>query len=416
MLLLFFSFKKKIVVITWFCCFQSRASGKRSAPASSLSKTSKQDPSKEDNRSGKAVARTSGSLSSDKDLQTHASEGRHTGNANVSSSVNANGNTVSGSAKSSAPSAKISLDGPGSELKAEMGAVKSSDIRASMVKDDGNDVTDLSRGSSSRVVHSPRHENTVVASKSTDKVQKRAGSAEEPDRLGKRRKGDAELRDLEGEVRFSERERLVDPRLSDDKLGPDEPGLYRAGDKPLERPKDKGNERYEREHRERLDRMDKARGDDFIAEKPRDRSIERYGRERSVERMQDRGSERSFNRIPEKAKDDRSKDDRSKLRYNDASIEKSHADDRFHGQSLPPPPPLPPNMVPQSVGGGRRDEDADRRYGATRHSQRLSPRHEEKERRRSEETVVSQDDAKRRKEEDFRDRKREEREGLSLKV
>ncbi|XP_061374596.1 THO complex subunit 2 isoform X1 [Gastrolobium bilobum] len=385
---------------------EARTSAKRSVAAGSLSKPSKQDPAKEDNRSGKVVARSSGSSSSDKDLQTHASEGRHTGITNTSS-VSGNGNTVSGSAKGSAPSAKISLDGPGNESKAEVGTAKSSDIRASMGKDDGNDVSDFTRGSSSRVVHSPRHENTVVTSKSSDKVQKRAGSAEEPDRLVKRRKGDIELRDLEGDVRFSEREKLVDPRLADDKSGPDEFGLYRAGDKPLERPKDKGNERYEREHRERLDRLDKSRGDDFVAEKPRARSIERYGRERSVEKMQERGSERNLSRLPEKAKDERSKDDRSKLRYNDAS-EKSHADDRFHGQNLPPPPPLPPNMVPQSVGAGRRDEDADRRYGATRHSQRLSPRHEEKERRRSEETVVPQDDAKRRKEDDFRDRKREE--------
>lgn len=389
---------------------------KRSGPAGSLSKPLKQDPAKEDGRSGKAVTRTSGSSSSDKDVQTHGSEGRHTGTTIVSSSVNTNGNVVSGSAKGSAPSAKISLDGPGSESKAEAGTTKSSDIRASMIKDDRNDVADLARGSSSRVIHSPRHDTTVVTSKSSDKVQKRAGSAEELDRLGKRRKGDVELRDLDGEVRFSEREKLVDPRLADEKSGPDELGLYRAGDKPLERPKDKGNERYEREHRDRMDRLDKSYGDDFIAEKPRDRSIERYGRERSVERMQERASERSFNRLPEKGKDERSKDDRSKLRYNDASVEKSHSDDRFHGQSLPPPPPLPPNMVPQSVGASRRDEDADRRYGATRHSQRLSPRHEEKERRRSEETVVSQDDAKRRKEDDFRDRKREERDGLSMKV
>ncbi|KAI5382682.1 THO complex subunit 2, variant 4, partial [Lathyrus oleraceus] len=262
-------------------------------------------------------------------------------------------------------------------------------------------------GSSSRVVNSPRHENTAT-SKSSDKIQKRAGSVDELDRLGKRRKGDVDLRDLESEVRFSEREKLMDPRLVDDKVGPDELGIYRAGDKTLERPKEKGNERYEREHRERLDRLDKSRSDDFVVEKPRDRSIERYGRERSVERMQERGSERSFNRLPDKAKDDRSKDDRNKLRYNDALIEKSHADGRFHGQSLPPPPPLPPNMVPQSVGAGRRDEDADRRYGATRHSQRLSPRHEEKEQRRSEETVILQEDPKRRKDDDFRDRKREE--------
>ncbi|KAG4391721.1 hypothetical protein GLYMA_05G241400v4 [Glycine max] len=382
-----------------------RTSAKRSVPASSLAKPSKQDPVKEDGRSGKPVARTSGSLSSDKDLQTHALEGRHTGTTNVPSS---NGNTISGSTKGSNPPVKISLDGPGNESKAEVGVAKSSDIRASMVKDDGNDITDNPRGSSSRIVHSPRHENTVVTSKSNDRVQKRASSVEEPDRLGKRRKGDVELRDFETELRFSEREKMMDPRFADDKLGPEEHGLYRASDKPLERTKDKGNERYERDHRERMDRLDKSRGDDFVAEKPRDRSIERYGRERSVERMQERGSDRSFNRLPEKAKDERNKDDRNKLRYNDASAEKSHGDDRFHGQSLPPPPPLPPNVVPQSVGAGRRDEDVDRRYGATRHSQRLSPRHEEKERRWSEETVVSQDDAKRRKEDDFRDRKREE--------
>ncbi|CAL0312394.1 unnamed protein product [Lupinus luteus] len=376
---------------------ESRNSTKRSGPAGPVSKPSKHDPSKEDGRSGKAVARTSGS-SIDRDLQTHAS-----------SSVNANGSTIAGSMKGSAPSPK--MDSPGNESKGEVAPAKSSDVRASMVKDDRNDVADLPRGSSSRVVHSLGHDMPVVTYKSSDKVQKRAGSAEEPDRLGKRRKGDVDLREVEGEVRFAEREKLVDPRLADDRPGPDELGLYRTGDKPLERPKEKGNDRYEREHRERLDRPDKSHEDDFIVEKYRDRSIERYGRERSIERIQERGSDRSFNRVPEKAKDDR-----SKLRYSDAPVEKPHADDRYHGQSLPPPPPLPPNMVPHSVGANRRDEDSDRRYGAARHSQRLSPRHEEKERRQSEETVVSQDDARRRKEDDFRDRKREERDGLSMKV
>lgn len=372
---------------------------------------------KEDGRSGKSVSRTSGSVSNDKDIQTHASEGRHTGTTNASTSVNNNGNGASTSVKGSTPSARTLLDAMGSESKADVGTGKSSDMRAPVVKDDANDVSDLARGPPSRVVHSPRHDNIVAVSKSSDKVQKRASSAEGPDRLGKRRKGDVEVRDLEGEARFSERERLVDLRLADDKSGGDELSVYRAGDKPLDRPKDKGNERYDREHRERLDRLDKSRGDEFIADKSKDRSMERYGRERSIERMQERGNERSFNRPPEKAKDDRSKDDRNKLQYGDAAAEKSHSDERFHGQSLPPPPPLPPNMVPQSVSAGRRDEDADRRYGATRHSQRLSPRHEEKERRRSEEnSLASQDDTKRRKEDDFRDRKREERDGLLLKV
>ncbi|KEH24624.1 THO complex subunit 2 [Medicago truncatula] len=374
---------------------ESRTSVKRKMATVSLLKPSKQDPLKEDARSGKSVARASGSSSNDKDLQTHASDGRHT-RTNVSSSVNANGYSVPGSAKGLAPSAKIAFDGSGNESKAEVGAAKSS-----MVKDDGNDIADFTRGSSSRLVHSPRHENTATT-KSSDKIQKRTGSVDELDRPSKRWKGDVDPRDLEGEVRFSERGKLLDPRLADDKAAPDELGLYRAGNKSLERPKEKGNERYEREYRERLDRLDKSHGDDFIIEKPRDRSIERYGRERSIERMQERGSERSFNRLSDKAKDDR-----SKLQYNDVSIEKSHTEGRFHGQNLHRASPLPPNMVPQSVGAGRRDEDADRRYGATRHSQRLSPRHEEKELRRSEETVILQDDPKRRKE-DFQDQKREE--------
>ncbi|KAI4357472.1 hypothetical protein L6164_001420 [Bauhinia variegata] len=330
---------------------ESRTTVKRSVPVGSLSKPSKQDSLKDDGRSGNAVTRTSGSSSSDKDLQTYASE------------------------------ARISSDIPGSVAKADIGITKFSDVRGSTGNDDGFDVSDLVRAPSSRLVHSPRHDNAVASSKSSDKVPKRASSAEEPDRLGKCWKGDVKARDLEGEIRFSYRERLVDPRYADEKTGSDEESLYQAGDKLVDRTKDKGNERYDREHRERLDRLDKSHGDDFVAEKPRDRSIERHGRELSIERMQERGNVRNLDRLPEKAKDERSKDDRSKLRYSDTSAEESHGDDRFHGQSLPPPPPIPPNVVPQSVGGGRHDDDADRR-----------------------------------KEDDFRDRKREEREGLLMKV
>jgi THO complex subunit 2 len=281
-----------------------------------------------------------------------------------------------------------------------------------MLKDEATEVADVQKPPS-RLVHSPRHDNSVAASKSSDKLQKRASPAEEPDRLSKRQKGDVELRDLEGEVKFSERERSTDTRSADlDKVGNDEHNLYRSVDKPLDRSKDKGNDRYDRDHRERSERPDKSRGDDSLADRSRDKSMERYGRELSVERGQDRVADRSFDRLADKAKDDR-----SKLRYNDTSAEKSQVDDRFHGQNLPPPPPLPPHMVPQSVTSGRRDEDADRRFGTTRHVQRLSPRHDEKERRRSEEnSLVSQDDAKRRKEDDVRERKREEREGLSIKV
>lgn len=287
-------------------------------------------------------------------------------------------------------------------------------MRFSAGKDDSSEAPDASRPSS-RIVHSPKHDSSAAASKSSDKLQKRTSPVEETDRLSKRRKGDVEVKDLDGEVRVSDRERSTDPRSADfDKPGTDEVTSYRTGDKPLDRSKDKGSERNDRDYRDRLERSEKSRADDILIEKSRDRSIERHGRECSVERSIDR----NLDRLGDKAKDERSKDERSKVRYADTSVEKSHADDRFHGQSLPPPPPLPPHMVPQSVNAtGRRDDDPDRRFGSTRHTQRLSPRHEEKERRRSEENLlVSQDDGKRRREDDFRERKREEREGLSLKV
>lgn len=302
---------------------------KRSLPAgSSLTKAPKEEFSKDDSKTGKAIATT-----------------------NLSSSLTSSGNTVPSSTKSSTH---------GNELKTDGG-----------------------------LAHSPRHD-TSFPSKLTDKQQKRTGPTEELDRQNKRRKGESESKDFEGSE-------------SDDQ-----------GVNIINKSKDKGGERYERDYRERLERAtDKSRGDDILGERSRDRSMERYGRERSVERMQERG----FDRVIDK---DKNKDDRGKLRYSEASsIERSHIEDRFHGQSLPPPPPLPPHLVPHSVGAGRRDEDGgDRRFsGAPRHSQRLSPRHEEKERRRSEEIVInSQDDGKRRREDDFRERKREEREILSMKV
>ncbi|KAK8310054.1 hypothetical protein V6Z12_D02G161600 [Gossypium hirsutum] len=348
-----------------------KASSKRSVPVGSLTKTQKQDPGKDDGKSGKAVGRTSAISVNDRDVPSHT-EGRQGGTTNVSSAITSNG------------------------------------------KDDSSEVPDASRPSS-RIVHSPKHDSSAAASKSSDKLQKRTSPVEETDRLSKRRKGDVEVKDLDGEVRVSDRERSTDPRSADfDKPGTDEVTSYRTGDKPLDRSKDKGSERNDRDYRDRLERSEKSRADDILIEKSRDRSIERHGRECSVERSIDR----NLDRLGDKAKDERSKDERSKVRYADTSVEKSHADDRFHGQSLPPPPPLPPHMVPQSVNAtGRRDDDPDRRFGSTRHTQRLSPRHEEKERRRSEENLlVSQDDGKRRREDDFRERKREEREGLSLKV
>ncbi|XP_058182779.1 THO complex subunit 2 isoform X3 [Rhododendron vialii] len=364
-----------------------RAPVKRSLPSGSLSKQSRPDIGKDDSKAGKST---------------------------VPSPALASGNSLPTSVKGSNPFAKP-LDTHGSEPKIESGAAKSSDLRVSTMKDDNIGNADVQRPPSSRPVHSPRHDNSITASKSGDKPQKRASPAEDLDRLNKRRKGETDSRDLEADVRFPDRERSVDARLADkhapidiiDKV--DEQIINRAIDKHLDRSKDKGSERHERDYRERLE---KSRGDDNMMEKSRDRSLERYGRERSLERGSDRGSDK----LTEKTKDERNRDDRTKLRYNETSTEKSHVDDRFHGQNLPPPPPLPPHVVPQSV-TGRRDEDADRRFGNARHSQRLSPRHEERERRRSEENnFVTLEDAKRRREEDFRERKREEREGLSMKV
>lgn len=391
-----------------------KASAKRLVPTGILNKSTKQDLGKDDSKSGKAVGRTSGTPTSDRDLPSHASETRQGGALNISSTSLANGSTITASAKGSTSSTRT-LDVHGIESKSDT-VLKSSEMRSNVVKDDGTEASDVSRPPS-RIVHSPRHDNAATASRSGDKLQKRTSPVEETDRLSKRRKGDAESKDFEGDIRMSERERSIDPRLMDlEKAGTDEQSMYRAMDKPLDRSKDKGTERYDRDYRERMERNEKSRGDDNLADKSRDRSMERYGRERSVDRGQDRGTDRNFDRINDK-KDERNKDDRGKLRHSDTT-EKSHVDERFHGQNLPPPPPLPPHMVPQSVAGtGRREEDTDRRFATTRHAQRLSPRHEEKERRRSEENAsISQDDAKRRRDDDFRDRKREDREVLMMKV
>lgn len=384
------------MVLNLFAHFfrQGRAGVKRSTPAGSFLKQPKQDLAKDDGKSGKVVSRTPGSSSAgERDFPIYPFQGRQDPTANIASPFSGNGSIIPASTKGSTPSTR-SLDTHGSEPKME-------NVAAKPLRDDMTEASDVQR-QPSRPVHSPRPENTT---RSVDKLPKRASPVEELDRLSKRRKGEIDSRDLEAEVRGSARERAIEPRLTD-KLHPvdvDKPGSDEH--KPTDRSKDKGNERYDRDYRERLERPDKSRGDDILPEKSRDRSMERYGRERSVERGVDR--------LTEKTKDERNKDDRGKLRYNEASIEKSHGDDRFHGQSLPPPPPLPPHVVPQSVNVSRRDEDADRRIGTGRHTQRLSPRHDDRERRRSEESLVSQDDPKRRREDEFRERKREERDGLS---
>ncbi|KAF2316683.1 hypothetical protein GH714_042024 [Hevea brasiliensis] len=292
----------------------------------------------------KAVGRTPSTSSGDKDIPSYLLEGRQGNVPNNSSAITPNGNAVSTPARGLTSSARTS-DGHGGKLKVDSGAAKS------VVKDYVTKGGDIQK-QPPRLIHSPRHDSSLVATKYSDKLQRRTSPAEDPDRLSKRWKVDSELRDLEGEVRFSDRESSMDARLVDlDKTGTDE-----------------------QKH------PDKSRGDDILLERSTERSMERYGRERSVERGQERGADRNFDRPSDKAKDERNKDDRSKLRYGDTSMVKSHDDDRFYGKNLPPPPPLPLHVVHQSVNSGRRDEDADGSFGTTRHTQRLSPRHEEKER------------------------------------
>ncbi|KAL6543872.1 hypothetical protein OROGR_010369 [Orobanche gracilis] len=352
---------------------EARQMVKRSAVAGSLAKQLKHDAAKSEDK--KCVGRTS------------------------VSSVLGNAAMVPASAKL-ANSLSIRSSDHNTEIKADTTNAKSSDSRVHRGKDERTEHPDTHKHQVSRSTYSP-----PATLKSTEKPQKRSSPAEEHDRLNKRRKGENDLRDADiTEIRLSEKEKLHVAAY--DKTDSDE---QRAIDKPFDRTKEKSGERYDREQ---LERPEKLHGDDILSEKLRDRSLEGHGRERSVDRVQERGVDRNFDRL---SKDERNnKDDRSKVRYGE---EKSHLDDKFHGQSLPPPPPLPPHVIPQSFSSGRRDDDGDRRFGNARHAQKLSPRHEERERRRSEENVsVLQDDTKRRREDEFRDRKRDERDAVLVKM
>ncbi|KAL1568656.1 THO complex subunit 2 [Salvia divinorum] len=332
---------------------ETRPVVKRSSAAGSLAKPAKTDPAKEDDKPIKNVGRASGNAAT-------------TASAKVTNS--------------STRSSEFH-----SETKVEITNSKSSDSKIHGGKDEGMEYSDVKQ-SSSRSTHSPRHEQHLIAtSKSTEKPQKRTSPAEDLDRLNKRRKSDIDSREMDsGEARLSERERSNDLRATDklhmaasEKSGSDEQVSSRVTERAVDKSKEKSSERYDRDHRERVERPDKSRGDDFLSEKLRDRSLERHGRERSVERVQERGADRNFDRL---AKDDRNKDDRGKV--------------------------------------SRRDDDTDRRFGNARHTQKLSPRHDEREKRRSEENAsVLQDDTKRRRDDELRDRKRDERDAaVSIKM
>lgn len=394
---------------------EARVPAKRASSGAGL-KLLKQDL-KDENKSAKVSGRNAGPSGSERDHITHPVEGKYTAPANGSSSTAANGSTAAQS-KDLASSTQMEVEF--SEVRGDGAATRSSEMRGTSLRDDGSDLSDLARPLHYRSAYSPRHDATA---KPGERQQKRTSPAEEPDRFHKRRKGDAETRRMEVDIRLVDRERISErvlekPHLADsEKAGTEELTFGRTADKHFDRTKDKSSEKFEREYRDRSERIDKPRGDDISSEKMRDRSMERHGRERSVERIVERRIDRSFDALGDKTRDEKSKDDRAKSRYNEIPGDKSHNDERFHSQNLPPPPPIPPHVVPQSVNASRRDDDVDRRFGAARQAQMLSPRHEEKERRRSEENLlIALDDSKRRREDEFRERKREEREASAMKV
>lgn len=355
---------------------QPRPHAKR-APQAVLAKQSKQEL-KDDGRSEKPGARSAGQVSSTaaaREGAVQASEGRQGGSAAVSTAINGG---------AALPSAKGSHAPPRPTSDAHGGLPKPAESKAS-VAGEAHDVDGAEK---------PRH----LPSRPGDKEQRRSVAGDEQERLGKRRKAEAEPRDAESaEVRTADREKPAES-FSNEEQPPS-----RLADRGHEKSKDK-------DHRDKADRADKLRGEDAL-EKSRERSMERYASDRPSERILERGADRAA----DKARDDRGKEERSKARHADAPLDKSHSDDRF--QSLPPPPPLPPSFVPHSFAGSRRDEEVDRRATGARHAPRLSPKHDDKERRRSEENLpASHDEAKRRRDEDLRDRKRDERDLLQAKV
>ncbi|CAM0909455.1 unnamed protein product [Alopecurus aequalis] len=355
---------------------ESETRGPQKRAAHNAAKVSKHDAGKEDAKPGKSTSRSLNPQASiDREVLSQAADGV-LDTKTTSSLVGTNGNAHLAPRKVSASSQRSTALASGTGNPAGEG--------------ESTDLID-----------------------STVKQQKRSVPVEEQERTGKRRKGESEGRDGDLTEHHADKEKKLDSRsvdkfrsLDNERVASEEQNLVRT-----EKLKEKFDEKYDRDPREKADRTDRRRGEDMV-ERPTDRSSER--RERSTERMQDR----AIDRVPEKGREDRNKEERNKIKHAEPSIDRAHtSEERFRGQSLPPPPPLPTSFVPQSVAANRRDEDSDRRGGSTRHTQRSSPRRDEKERWHVEENAsLSQDDGKHRREEDLRDRKREDRDVSSSKV
>ncbi|CAA6659375.1 unnamed protein product [Spirodela intermedia] len=354
---------------------EPRPHAKRSTQAV-LAKQSKQEL-KDDSRPEKSGARNAGQVSSTaagREVAVQASEGRQGGSATALTTTN--GSATLASAKGSLATTRPIADTHG-------GITKPAESKASVANDNDIDGTEKPRHILSRRGHSPLHDDSFTA-RPSDKDQRRSATIDEQESEST-------------EIRTADREK------PSENFSNEEQPLSRLSDRGHEKLKDKASERHDKDHRDKVDRPDKLRGEDAL-EKNRERSMERYVSDRSTERMQERGTDRTLDRTVDKSRDDRGKDERSKARHTDAPLDKSHSDDRF--QSLPPPPPYPLVL----------DEEADRRVTSARHTQRLSPKHDDKERRRSEENLpVLHEEAKRRREEDLRDRKRDERDSQQTK-
>ncbi|KAG8078866.1 hypothetical protein GUJ93_ZPchr0007g6205 [Zizania palustris] len=341
-------------------------------------KVSKHDVVKEDTKSGKSTSRginqQGSSVPVDKDVLSQAADGVQ--DTTTNSLAASNGNLHTAPRKISAPSQRSTATRTG-------GAAN------------------------------PSGESTDLID-SNMKQQNRSAPADEQERGSKRMKGDIEGRDGDLTEQHTDKEKNLDSQLLDkfcpvdhEKSASEEQIVIRT-----EKSKEKVDDKYDRDPREKADRTERRRGEDMV-ERSTDRALER--RERSIERIQERGTDRA----PDKAREDRNKEERNKVKHAESSIDRAHpSGERFRGQSLPPPPPLPTSFVPESVGANRRDEDTDRRGVSARHNQRPSPRRDDKERWHLEENAVSslQDDGKHRREEDLRDRKRDDRVVSSSKV